>query len=196
MQAIRTIIIDDERFACERLKKLLIPFSQIQVIDYFTNSQEGLNCILKQKPDLVFLDVELEKGTSAFDIIDQLKNNISRPNIILITAYPHYSIKAIKHEVFDYLLKPVDIDELENTINRFIGHFSLIPSIVEQKFKMLSEREMTVLKFVLEGKGSAEIADLLYISINTVNTHRRNILKKTGARSVIDLFRMKDISND
>jgi len=192
MQTIRTIIIDDERFACERLKKLLAHFTQIQVLGYFTNSQLGLNCILKQKPDLVFLDVELENGISAFDIIDKLKNSTVRPTIILVTAYPHYSIKAIKHEVFDYILKPVDIDELENTLERLIYHLSTTPALPEEKFKMLSEREMTILKFVLEGKTSKEIAKILYISINTVNTHRRNILKKTGARSVVDLLRMKD----
>ena len=79
MQTIRTIIIDDERYACERLKKLLVPYPQIQVIDSFTNSKEGLENILKHKPDLLFLDVELEKGNSVFDIIDQLKDKINRP---------------------------------------------------------------------------------------------------------------------
>ncbi len=191
MQTIRTIIIDDERYACERLKKLLVPYPQIQVIDTFTNSKEGLENILKHKPDLLFLDVELEKGNSAFDIIDQLKDKINRPNIILVTAYPHYSIKAIKNEVFDYLIKPVDIDELENTLERLISHLWLTPDSIKQKFSMLSEREMAVLNLVLEGKTSGEIAKLLFISKNTVNTHRRNILKKTGTRTVVDLMRMK-----
>lgn len=196
MQTIRAIIIDDERYACERLKKLLIPYSQIEVIDYYTNSRLGLECILKQKPDLVFLDVELENGISAFDIIDQFYTKSDKPYIILVTAYPHYSIKAIKREVFDYLIKPVDVDELENTVNRFLNHRMLIPQTVKQKFNMLSEREMTVLKFALEGKTSVEIAKLLYISPNTVNTHRRNILKKTAARSIVDLLRMKGNLND
>ena len=195
MGTIRTIIIDDERYACERLKKLLAPYPQIQIVDYFTNSQLGLENILKHRPDLLFLDIELENGKSAFDVIDKLTNSTFRPIIILVTAYPHYSIKAIKHEVFDYLIKPVDIDELENTLERLINHFSAIPAFLEEKFKMLSEREMTVLKFVIDGKTSEEIAKFLYISINTVNTHRRNILKKTGARSVVDLLRMKDNLN-
>jgi DNA-binding NarL/FixJ family response regulator len=192
MLSIRTIIIDDERYACERLKKLLSPFSQIQLMDYFTNSTKGLKYILKEKPDLVFLDVELENNISAFDLVNKLDDNLHRPDIILVTAYPHYSIKAIKHEVFDYLIKPVDVDELEDTIDRFLKHLTIIPGKVEEKFKMLSEREMQVLKYVLDGKSSNEIADLLFISINTVHTHRRNILKKTGAKSVMDLIRISN----
>ena len=67
---------------------------------------------------------------------------------------------------------------------------------IKQKFSMLSEREMAVLNLVLEGKTSEEISKLLFISKNTVNTHRRNILKKTGTRTVVDLMRMKGNLNE
>jgi DNA-binding NarL/FixJ family response regulator len=196
MKPIRTVIIDDERTACERLKRLLATFSQILIIDSFTNSRQGFECVLKHKPDLLFLDVELENNVSAFDIISQLNDNMYCPQIILVTAFPHYSIRAIKNEVFDYILKPVDLDELKVTINRFIEHLSLKQNQKLKGFNMLSERESEVLKYVLEGKRSSEIAELLFISINTVNTHRRNILKKTGNGSFIDLLRMNQISND
>ena len=196
MQSIRTIIIDDERYACERLKKLLAPFSHIHLIDYFTNSQEGLDCIFKQKPDLVFLDVELENNISAFDVLDQINNNIHHPHIILVTAHSQYSIKAIKNEVFDYILKPVDVDELKETIDRFVHHISCIPQTIEEKFTALSEREKIVLKFVLDGKTSGEIANILFLSINTIHTHRRNILKKTNSKSILDLLQSANISND
>ncbi|NSW95448.1 MAG: DNA-binding response regulator [Bacteroidales bacterium] len=191
MPPLRTVIIDDDRYACERLKKLLHPFSQIEVEGYFTGSQKGLEFISKEKPDLLFLDVELEKNISAFDVIRQIRDFAHRPVIILVTAYPHYSIKAIKNEVFDYILKPVDVDELEDTIDRLMEHISLKTEDDSFEYKMLSDREKVILNFVLEGKSSREIADLLYISVNTVNTHRRNILKKTGARSFMDLIRAK-----
>ena len=189
MKLIHTIIIDDERYACERLKKLLTPFSQIQVIDCFTDPLRGLEAVLKHKPDLLFLDVELGNNISAFDFIEKLNNNLHRPDIILVTAHPHYSIKAIKQGVFDYLLKPVDIDELEDTIDRFIKHTTFNPRRTVSSFNMLSEREKTVLSYVLEGKTSRQIANVLYISVNTVNTHRRNILKKTGAVSSFELLK-------
>lgn len=196
MNLIRTVIIDDERYACERLKKLLTPFSQIEVLNYFTDSVHALEFIKKQKPELVFLDVELEKNISAFDLMEELDGTLFQPAYILVTAHSHYSIKAIKHEVFDYLIKPVDVDELEDTIDRFIKHVSLKSGKILREFNMLSEREKSVLNHVLDGKSSREIARLLYISKNTVNTHRRNILKKTGAGSVIELFRANNLQDE
>jgi DNA-binding NarL/FixJ family response regulator len=188
MSVFRSVIVDDERYACERLKKLLVPYSQIEVLNYFTNSAQALEYIKKHKPDLVFLDVELENKTSAFDIIEKLNETFNPPAFILVTAHTQYSIKAIKHEVFDYLMKPVDVDELEDTLDRFFRHMGNKPDKILQGFNMLSDREKSVLKYVLEGKSSSEIAGLLYISVNTVNTHRRNILKKTGAGSIIELL--------
>jgi DNA-binding NarL/FixJ family response regulator len=190
MDTLRTIIIDDEKPSCERLKRLLSSFPQINVIGCFISSRQGLESILKQKPDLLFLDVELEKNISAFDLIEQLDKNLYRPHIILVTGFSQYSIKAIKNEVFDYLFKPVDIDELKASISRLTEHLSLKTSQTLARFNMLSIRESEVLKHVLDGKTSNEIADLLYISVNTVHTHRRNILKKTGAGSIIDLLRI------
>lgn len=196
MNILRTIIIDDEKPSCERLKRLLASFPDINVIDCFTNSKKGFESIIKQKPDLVFLDVELENNISAFDLIKQLDKNLYRPHIILVTGFAQYSIKAIKNEVFDYIIKPVDIDELKGSINRLTEHLSLKTSQVLAKFNMLSSRETEVLKLVLEGKTSCEIADLLFISVNTVHTHRRNILKKTGAGSIVDLLRINQTVHD
>jgi DNA-binding NarL/FixJ family response regulator len=190
MNILRTIIIDDEKPSCERLKRLLSSFPQINVTGCFTSSRQGLESILNQKPDLLFLDVELEKNISAFDLMKQLDKNLYRPHIILVTGFLQYSIKAIKNEVFDYLIKPVDIDELKASISRLTEHLSLKTNQTLAKFNMLTTRESEVLKHVLEGKTSNEIADLLFISVNTVHTHRRNILKKTGAGSMIDLLRI------
>ena len=196
MNSIRTVIIDDEKYACERLKGILSSFSQILIIGCFTNSQQGFEFIIKEKPDLVFMDIELENNLSAFDLIKQFEENLYHPVIIIVTAFPQYSIKAIKSEVFDYIVKPVDIDELKASIDRLINHLSLRNNQLLKKYNMLSDRESEVLKHVLQGKTSSEIADLLFISVNTVNTHRRNILKKTGAGSIIDLLRINQGMHD
>jgi DNA-binding NarL/FixJ family response regulator len=196
MDPIRTVIIDDEIYACERLKRLLSSFSQIKVTGSLTSFRQGLDFVSKQKPELVFLDVELDKNQSAFDFINLLDTSLYHPNIILVTAFPHYSIKAIKTGVFDYILKPVDIDELKASINRLIEHLDRKTRHVLNEFNMLSKRESEVLRYVLEGKTSNEIAESLFISVNTVHTHRRNILKKTGAGSIVDLLRINQITDE
>ena len=196
MEPVRTIIIDDEKYACDRLKRLLFPFSQIQVIGSLTSFRQGLDFINKQRPELVFLDVELDNNKSAFDFIKQIDTTLYHPYIILVTAFPHYSIKAIKTGVFDYIMKPVDIDELKDSLNRLFECLSSRANNVLKEFSMLSKRESEVLKFVLEGKTSNEIAESLFISVNTVHTHRRNILKKTGAASIVDLLRINQIVHE
>jgi DNA-binding NarL/FixJ family response regulator len=110
----------------------------------------------------------------------------------LVTAYPHYSIKAIKYEVFDYIQKPVDIDELKDTLERLKRHLSSNTTKLKEEYQMLSDREIEILKLILEGHKSEYIAKQLFISLNTVNTHRRNILKKTAAKSTFDLIRKRN----
>ena len=196
MSQIKAIIIDDERYACERLKKLMSSFNWIEVTGYFTNSQKGLEYIIKNKPEIIFLDIELENNISAFDFIESIDSDGFNPFIVIVTAYTHYSIKAVRHQVFDYLLKPVDIDELKDTVERLLRKISAKPKFPDQHFRILSEREKDILKYILQGKNSREIAGLLFISLNTVHTHRRNILKKTGAKSTLDLFRMNSSRNE
>ena len=196
MKLFTTVIVDDEKCACDRLEKLLTPFTQLKVLACLTSSVKALDYILKNKPDLIFLDIELENNVSAFDLIHQLKTKSYRPGVILVTAYPQYSLKAIKHEVFDYILKPVDIDELKMTLDRFMEHYEISARQISQEFNMLSKRENEILKYVLNGKSRGEIAEALFLSINTVHTHRRNILKKTGCKTTLDLLRNNHLSTD
>jgi two-component system LytT family response regulator len=83
--------------------------------------------------------VELENNQSAFDLINKLDRNLYRPYIILVTAYPQYSIEAIKNEVFDYIIKPVDIDELKVLVDRLLQHMSMKTNQMLNKFDMLSK---------------------------------------------------------
>ena len=170
MNPLRTVIIDDERYACERLKKLLLPFSQIEVLKCLTDSGEAINYILKIKPDLLFLDIELDNNVSGFDIIDLLEEKLLSPLVILVTAHTQYTIKAVKHQVFDYLVKPVDIDELEDTVDRLIKRLYSNPFKMRKLFNMLSDREISVLKYIFEGKTSQEIAAELYMSVQSTLT--------------------------
>ena len=122
MKPIQVVIVDDENPSCERLKRLLRSIPGIQVSDCFTSSMKAVDYIKRNKPGLIFLDVEMDQNVSAFDVIRELHENGCRPYVILVTGHEQYSVKAIKHEVFDYLMKPVDIDELKQTINRFFDH--------------------------------------------------------------------------
>jgi two-component system LytT family response regulator len=185
--------MDDEKPACERLAKIAGGFPQIKIEGVFTQTKEGVDYILKNRPRIVFLDIEMENNILAFDIITTLNEHCCRPAIVLVTAHPQYILKALKNEVFDYIMKPVDVDELKETINRLEKYINSPVEAIQQVLIQLSKREREVFKLLLEGLTSRAIADCLSISINTVNTHRRNILGKTGAKSTLDLLRMSHV---
>ncbi|TVQ13859.1 MAG: DNA-binding response regulator [Bacteroidetes bacterium] len=106
----RTIIIDDEahqRLTIEKMVRNYCP--TLKVVAKAESVQSGLKAIIKHKPDLVLLDIELADGTG-FDILDQL--HPINFKVIFITAFDQYAIKAFRFSALDYLLKPVDPDEL------------------------------------------------------------------------------------
>lgn len=107
---IRALLIDDEPKNNRILKLMLEEFCpQVQVEGQADNAEEGVKLIQDTEPDLVFLDIEMPYG-SGFDLLDKLKPVSFE--IIFITAFNNYSLKAIKYSALDYLLKPVNIDEL------------------------------------------------------------------------------------
>lgn len=113
------IIIDDEPRARELLKTLLKEnFSQINVIDLCPDLPNGVKSIRKHKPDLIFLDIEMP-GHSGLEILDFFDEQEIKFGIIFTTAYSEFAIKAFKLSAIDYLLKPIEVEELGNAIERF-----------------------------------------------------------------------------
>ncbi len=116
--AINVIIIDDEKGARESLHKLIEKYCpQITVAAKATNIDEAYQLIKELSPQLIFLDIEMPNG-SGFDLLKKFDH--IHFDIIFTTAYDHYAIKAIKYSAIDYLLKPIDIDDLKNAIQRVL----------------------------------------------------------------------------
>src|SRR5687768_13189451 len=114
---IKAIIVDDELNCRESLFNILEKyFKNISVIDKTGSLEEAYDSIVKHKPDIVFLDIEMPKG-NAFDLLEKFNDDIQF-DIIFTTAYNHYAVKAIKFSALDYLLKPIDIDDLREAITR------------------------------------------------------------------------------
>lgn len=114
-----TIIIDDEEHCRDVLHLLLTRYCpELQVVAVCAGSEEGLKAIAKFQPQLVFLDVEMP-GMNGFELLEEL----GRPNfsVIFTTAYDQYAIKAIRHSALDFLLKPVDKDELMESVKKAVS---------------------------------------------------------------------------
>ena len=187
--AIRVVAVDDSRIDRLRLVEWLKHFDNVELVAQKGDPEEAISAIMINRPDLVFLDIEMPK-LSGFDIVDTIHKNGLFPTIVFVTAYEQYAIKAIRNRAFDYLLKPLDIDELSKTIFRYENDKNSVkPNLVSGPIENLSQREVEVLNLLIEGKTSREIAESLNISINTVNSHRGNLLKKTNSKNVAELIR-------
>ncbi|MEI7594568.1 MAG: LytTR family DNA-binding domain-containing protein [Bacteroidota bacterium] len=120
MRRYKAIIVDDEKNLQEVLILLLKNnCPQIDVLDTASSALEGIKKINIHKPDIVFLDVEMPHGTG-FDLLEGLTQRSF--DVIFISAYGHYAVKAFKYSAMDYILKPVDIDDLINAVNRVISN--------------------------------------------------------------------------
>ena len=111
---IRGIIVDDELKSRESLKILLEDFCEgVEVIALCQNVDEAIEAIQRLNPDVVFLDIQLQRETG-FDLLTRVKHFDF--NVIFTTAYSEYAIKAFKFSAIDYLLKPIDIEELKRSL--------------------------------------------------------------------------------
>lgn len=110
----RAIIIDDERLARAELKKLLQEFPEIEVVDEAANAEEGVVKIEQQRPDLIFLDIQMP-GKTGFDMLSDLER---APQVIFTTAYDEFALKAFEVNALDYLLKPVEPKRLADAIQK------------------------------------------------------------------------------
>lgn len=159
--AIRAMIIDDEEGARESLSNLLDKYVDgVRIVAKADSIAMGMEKIKKYTPDLVFLDIEMPFG-SGFELLERMKPVDF--NIIFVTAYDHYALKAIKFSALDYLLKPVDIDELKKAIEK---HRKRNGEETTESFQNLVENEQ------LEGDNKklaiADSSGIMFVRIKNI----------------------------
>jgi two-component system, LytTR family, response regulator len=122
MQVLKAILVDDELSSIQNLQfKIQEYCPNIKVVAQSQNPEEAIRLIQQHKPDVIFLDIEMPR-MSGFKMLEQIPEIDFE--IIFITAYNHYAINAIRISAFDYLVKPVAIEDLQQTVSR-LGTFSV-----------------------------------------------------------------------
>jgi len=129
----KTILVDDEKGCRDTLESLLQDLPEINIVATVNSIELAQEAIANLNPHLVFLDIEMPGGTG-FEMLEKL-NNINF-DIIFTTAYDQYAIKAIKYSALDYLLKPIDPKELEESVQRFSSK-KHDQDLINNKFKTL-----------------------------------------------------------
>ena len=110
----KAIIVDDERLARNELKSLLANHKEIEVIAECGNANEAKEKIDQLKPDVVFLDINMP-GKSGLELVEEIS---ALPDVVFVTAYDEHAIKAFELNAFDYLLKPVQPQRLQETLKK------------------------------------------------------------------------------
>lgn len=170
---ITAVIVEDERLSAELLNNMLKDHCpELTIIGMAHEVEDAINLISDKKPDLVFLDIEMQTGTG-FDVLQRLKNRSFK--VIFTTAYDHYALKAIKFSAVDYLLKPIDILELKEAVSKID---SKIESKSEAKLDLLmrnllqtKQEDFSISLSTLEGIEFVPIKSIIHLEANGPYTH-------------------------
>jgi two-component system LytT family response regulator len=113
---IRTLLVDDEKLAIQGLQLRLEPYGDVEVIGTCANGREAIRAIKTEKPDLVFLDIQMP-GFDGFSVVKGVME-IEPPLFVFVTAFEEHAIRAFEANAVNYLMKPVDEDKLADTLDR------------------------------------------------------------------------------
>ncbi len=187
---LKVVIVDDEIPSQETLESLLEEYCvEVKIVGTADNVEDAISCIEGLKPHLVFLDIELQSGTG-FDILSRLKHQDFL--VVFTTAFEHYALKAIKYAAMDYLLKPIDIKELQQAVHKAhqqlsFGHYEL------QREKLLSnlsmpEEDQTLALKLSDSFKFIHISEICYCQADGPYTN----IKLTSGQTVVQSKNLKE----
>ena len=202
MNKIKIVIADDHKLFRKGLNELLKKQEDIEIVQSFANGHELLQYLDKDpKADIVLLDISMPE-TDGFKVLKALKEKeaLIKPIIISMHTDGNYIARCAKDGAYGYLLKNADEQELTlairmvhkgkkyfNTeISEKMINFMATQSVSED---ILSYKEKEVLALISEGFTNKEIANKLYVSARTIETHRANILKKLEVKNTAELIK-------
>jgi DNA-binding NarL/FixJ family response regulator len=199
------VIAEDHTILREGLKALLSSQSDLKVIDEAGDGLEAIRCVQNHSPDMILLDLSMPKMTG-LDAIKEIKRVNAGTKIIVLTVHSteEYILATLQAGADGYVLKDAHSAELLTAIRHVLdGRRYLSPSIsgtiidgllqgkkasaIRSAWETLTQREREILKLVAEGHKNKEIADLLCISVKTVEKHRANLMEKLDLHNVASL---------
>ncbi len=205
-QKYRVVIVEDHAIIREGLRSLLSSSKDFEVVGEAEDGREAIKFIGELRPDLVLTDLSMPK-MDGMDMIETIKNESPDTKVIALTVHrtEEYVLATLKAGADGYVLKEADYAELMTAIKNVLkGKHYLSPEIsgklidgylegrksakIESVWEILTRREREILKLIGEGHKNKEIAKQLYISVNTVEKHRSNIMDKLNLHSTAALI--------
>lgn len=161
---IRTILIDDEPLARSMILEYLQEYPEIEVIRECNDGFEGLKAIMQDKPDLLFLDIQMPK-INGFEMLELVEEP---PAVIFTTAYDEYAMKAFESNATDYLLKPFSRERFDRALQKFLDKERLRP-------------------------GAAPVGEVLELAAQSPNQSQRVVVKNGAKIKIIPVWDIRYI---
>jgi two-component system, NarL family, nitrate/nitrite response regulator NarL len=207
------LLVDDHKLFLEGIKGILIQNPKVNSVTMLTEPKKVLPFLISHKTDVLFTDLNMP-DFDGIDLIQKVRNEHPKVKICVLTMYYNFNLLASlkKHHVDAYLHKSMEVSEFDDAleaISRNEKYYSYESAKVNQAYDlivnkekegenikddfirkhMLSPREFEVLKLIVENYSTKEIAEKLFLSELTISTYRKYIIKKTGCKTAVELYK-------
>ncbi|MFZ2905379.1 MAG: response regulator transcription factor [Cyclobacteriaceae bacterium] len=193
----RVFIVDDHPMVIEGMRSMLQQLSDVEVCGHAMNAASCLGYFVKNSADVVLLDINLP-DQNGIEVCKALLKNRSTLKIVALTNFDQLTyLQNMKDAgAKGYLLKNASLDEIEKALHEvlagneyWLGKESVKETISDHNKLLLTRREVEVLKLIAEGLTNHEIAEKLFVSDSTVDSHRKNLISKLQVKNTAALVR-------
>ncbi len=198
--ALKIVLVDDHRIVLDGLKSLLDNDADFEVLAAVGSSEEALQVIAQLQPDMLLTDYTLP-GMTGLELAMKVKEKYPSMKRVLLSMHDeaHLIKQIMKAGVDGYILKSIQQSELKSALRQIKNGMPFIsPEITKMimtdmssnnKDELLTEREQEIVKLIVKEYSNKAIAEKLFISERTVETHRKNIFRKTNTTSLVGLVK-------
>ena len=196
---IRVVIAEDHTLIREALVRMLEESKKIDVVGQAATGAEAIAQVARHKPDVLLLDVTMPEKDGIQALAELSAVDVPTRTLMLTMHEDEaHGVRAMRAGAAGYVKKSANIDELLDAIDRINRGEQVVPAEIEAALarkrsehpaQILSQREFQVMSYLAAGKTNREIAELLTISVKTVDTHRGHVLKKLRLRNNSDITR-------
>lgn len=202
---IRVLLADNHTLVRAGLRALLQNIEGIQVVAEAGDGREALHLIAVHQPDLVLMDIAMPE-MNGLEATAHVVKEFPQVRVIILSMHANeeYVLQALRSGAMGYVLKDAGISELELAVRAIVrGETYLSPAVSKHvvadyvrrvssepsSLEQLTSRQREILQLIAEGRTTKEIADLLYVSVKTVETHRLQLMKRLNIHDVAGLVR-------
>lgn len=197
---IRILIVDDHPFFSAGIRNALLPYPEYEIVATLEDGNQVMDSLALHKPDIIILDINLP-GINGLQLLPIIKKKYPATRIMILSMYMPEDVQLdLTNTTLDaYVIKNSGTETLLNALHELKNGSRFFDPIINKdnhhstdKFSQrlkLSSREKDIIALLKEGLTSKEIAEKLFISELTVQTHRKNIMTKLGVRNVAELLK-------